>query len=300
MPAEQLVNLYQDTVGSAGYVAGSGTLPVSSGSGAPASGPFTVTILNSAGTAILLLFRVTSLVGPVFTGAAEGPDVNAPAGSIVIGSTLSVAAINNLFASTGGAFIQPLTAPNHSSFTQTNYSTGSGVTTTEVDNTSPVTSVTILQHDPNGTNEIAALFKNKVAATFTVTIGFTFAGGNDNGIVGLALTDGTNVIIFAIQASTGVRIPLFSNINGTFSIDIIGDYSTPLLGGIVFFRIKETASARIYYMSSDGITFAQIFTESNTAHMTTTQYGFAVEGRGVGTVNPDTMGTMYSFTESNP
>jgi hypothetical protein len=299
MAAEQLANLYQTTL-SSNYTAGSGSIDVTSAAGAPTLGPFSLTILDSAGTTILMVYRVASVSGTTFTGSAETADVNCSSGSIVIGTTLSVAAIANLFASSGAAFIQPLTPPNHSSFTQTNYSTGSGVTTTEVDNTSPVTSVTILQHDPNNTEEIAGLFKNKLASTFTVTVGFAFAGGSTNGLAGLAITDGTNVIIFAVQASFGGRVVLFSSFSGSFTGDVVGAYSTPLLGGLVFYRIQETASARIYSMSSDGITFAQIFSESNTAHLTTTQYGFAVEGRGTGTANPDTMITVYSFTETNP
>jgi hypothetical protein len=308
MPAEQLVNLYQDFVASGGYTAGSGVLNVASGSGAPPSAPFTLTILQGNGgspevyNVILLLFRVTAVNSSTqFAGAAEGPDTNAAAGSLVIGSTLSVLAINNLFASSGGSFLQPLTAPNHSSLTDFNFNTGTGVVTNQYNNSSPVTSITLTQQDPNNTQEVVAIGKSKLASTFTLTIGFSVASLSTQGFAGLWLYDGSsNMIIAGYQADFGLRISLFTAFNN-YSSDIVGpfQYAPYPAGPLLWFRVQETASARNYYVSSDGINFLQVFTESNTAHFTTSDYGFACDCRSGSTPEAISM-TCYSLVETNP
>jgi hypothetical protein len=297
MAAEQLVNLYQDTVGAGGYVSGSGVLTVSAGTGAPSSGPFTVTVLNSAGTAILLLFRVSSIVGGVaFHGAAEGPDANAPAGSIVIGSTLSVAAIANLFNSAG--FIQPLTAPISGALSNVNFNTGSGVTTTRVNNSSPVTSITLCQADPSSTFEIAAVAKSPINAAFTITGAFTLHSNTGGSLVGLWLSDGSAInIFFGIQTGGGSLVAtVLSNYSGSFSSNAFGTANCQPAGPLMWLRIQETVSARNYYISPDGINFFLVFTESNTAHFTTAEYGFGVDCRAAGL----TAVTCYNFTETTP
>ena len=207
----------------------------------------------------------------------------------------------------GGGFIQPLTAPVAADFTQLNYNTGSGVVTTQVNNSSPVTSVTLLQHDPNNTQNIVAMAKNKIASTFTVTIAASIPPtgvGSTQGLAGLWLSDGgspPNSLFFSFQALFGLRGPVFSDFT-TFVGDVFGGTSpvTSPGGPLFWFRIKETASVRNFYVSSDGITFAQIFSESVGSHFTTAQYGWAVECRQASSGSPDNMITVYSFTETNP
>lgn len=91
---EQLENLYLTTL-AAPYVAGSGAITVTS-AGSYTQGTFSLTILDGSGN-VILIFRVTSVAGPVFTGAAEGADANAPMGSTVVGSMLTVDSIAQLF-----------------------------------------------------------------------------------------------------------------------------------------------------------------------------------------------------------
>jgi hypothetical protein len=293
--SEQLANLYSTTLASA-YTSGSGSISVASATGAPTTGTFSLTILDASTGAVILIFRVASVSGTTFTGAAEGTDANAASASVVVGTMLTVAAMAQIKAD---AFIQPLTPPVHSNFTQLNFNVGSGVVTTATNNTIPVTSVTIAQHDPSTTQEIAALSKTKLAATFTVTLGFsTINLGPTQGLAGLFLYDGSgNNIIFCIQAGTGVRVPLFSNLAGSFSSDVTSYFGIAFAGPLMWFRVQETASARNYYISSDGINFTLLATESNTAHFTTAQYGFACENRNsAGSM----LITAYSFTETNP
>jgi hypothetical protein len=202
----------------------------------------------------------------------------------------------------GGGFIQSLTAPTSGSFTPLNFNVGA--TTTQVNNSSPVTSITLLQHDPGGTDNIAAIAKNIIASTYTVTIAMTATptGSATQALAGLWLSDGgspPNNLFFCYQNGVGIRIPVFSNFT-TFASDVIASLPNPMANPLLWLRIQETASARTYFTSSDGITFAQMWTESNTAHFTTAQYGIGLENRAGTSAEPDVMMTMYSFTETNP
>lgn len=308
--SEQLANLYSSTLASP-YTSGSGSIVVASASGAPSSGTFTVAILTGSPLTSLLLFRVASVSGTTFNGAAEGPDTSAPSGATVLGTILSAAAVTQIKADAGGSsgFIQALTPPNHASFTQINYNTGGGVTTTELDGTTPVTFVTIRQQDPSNTENLAALAKAIIAATFTVTIAISFSGDPTAGcIAGIWLNDsGTNNLFFGLYQSPNndgafwPKIQSFTNFHGTGSSNVY----TPLGNGglyapLIWLRIQETASARNYYFSSDGVTFYLVFTESNTAHFTTANYGFGLAMLNGGAQTYDCGVTCYSFAESNP
>ena len=70
-------------------------------------------------------------------------------------------------------------------------------------------------------------------------------------------------------------------------------------GPFVWLQVQETASARNFFVSSDGINFVLVYTESNTAFMTTANYGFGLKASGTG-ITGKVMSTLYSFTETNP
>jgi hypothetical protein len=307
--SEQLANLYSATVQGGGYVAGSGTMVASAAvSGTqPTSPTFSITVLDSSGN-VLLIFRVTGVTGSTFTGAAEGPDADAPAGSLIVGTMLTVDSINQLFADhASGGFIQPVTVPVAADFTQNNFNTGSGVVTTFSQNTS---SVSLLQSDPNNTTEIVTFSKAKIAATFTIRIGISIAyfpignNGPTQGLAGIWLSDGgspPNNLFWSMQGDNlGFRIPLFSDLAGTFAGDILPQGSLNIQplpqGPLLWFEIQETASERIYSLG-DGSLFFPVFSESNTAHFTTADYGWGCENR---STPGNILITCYSFTETTP
>jgi hypothetical protein len=72
MSAEQFANLAETTLAS-GYTAGGSTLAVASASLFPSTGPFRVSLGNTAKT----IWRVDSVSGTTFTGGAEANDGNA-------------------------------------------------------------------------------------------------------------------------------------------------------------------------------------------------------------------------------
>lgn len=92
---EQIANLASTTLASS-YTAGAGSISVTSASGFPSVGTFTLTIRDQVTKAITLLFRVTSVSGTTFTGAAEGSDANANSGDLVDGTIVSVAALKQI------------------------------------------------------------------------------------------------------------------------------------------------------------------------------------------------------------
>lgn len=103
--SEQFANLASSTLASA-YTAGAGSISVASASSFPTSGTFTVVIRDQATKAIKLLFRVTSVAGATFSGAAEGTDTAANAGDLVDGTMVTVASLAqfkaDILASAGG------------------------------------------------------------------------------------------------------------------------------------------------------------------------------------------------------
>jgi hypothetical protein len=207
----------------------------------------------------------------------------------------------------GGSYIQPLTPPVAANFTQTNYNTGTDVVTTQTNFTSPVTGITLNQSDPAHTFESAALVKSKINALFTFTIGYSFFGTSAGDYFALVLDDGTagpNILAFNYQLGLGLRGYLFNNYANSSASEFMGGpyilWPAPA-GGLMWQRVQETSTNRIYSISSDGQNFYQFFIESNTAHFTTAHYGWALANGSNfnGQASNSTM-TVYSVTETTP
>jgi len=109
--SEQLANLYSTTL-AAPYVAGSGSIVVTS-AGSYTQGTFSLTILDGSGN-VILIFRVTGVVGTTFSGAAEGADANAAMGSTVVGSMLTVASLGQI--EQDWLYGDPVTSPTTATF----------------------------------------------------------------------------------------------------------------------------------------------------------------------------------------
>lgn len=301
--AEQVLNLYTTTVGSGGYVSGSGTLVVNSATGGPSgAGTASLLILDATTKAVILIFRVTSASGTTFTGASEGADANAAAGSLVYGSMLTAAALAQLFADhPGSGFVQTLTAPVASDFTALNFNVGSSVVTTQDNETSPVTFITLQQDDPTHTGNTVALEKSPINADFTISLGAAFMSTpNAGAVMGIRLGDGsTGSIIFGIynQSQLVIHYTIVLDNSGSGATGVYDQNPFNVFGPLIWLRIQETGSARNYLISGDGKNFFPVFTESNTAHFTTAKYGWGMylfNGGGSGQI------TTYSFTETTP
>lgn len=89
---EQFANLIQTTLAS-NYTTGSGSMSLTSASGVPSGGTFSITIVDQTTKLVKLIWRVASRSGTTLTGAAESSDVNCNAGDLVYGTMLSAAAM---------------------------------------------------------------------------------------------------------------------------------------------------------------------------------------------------------------
>lgn len=92
---EQLFDAFASTL-YAGYTAGSGSLVVTSSTGLPSTGTFTVTVLDQTTKAIKNILKCTARSGTTLTVTAEGSDVNCSSGDIVIGGMLSKRSITQI------------------------------------------------------------------------------------------------------------------------------------------------------------------------------------------------------------
>lgn len=93
----QLANDYSTTLAS-GYTAGSGSISVTSATGAPSSGNFWLLIRDQTTKAFKLLVKVTAVSGTTFTVTAESTDVNANSGDLVDGTMFTVASVKDMLA----------------------------------------------------------------------------------------------------------------------------------------------------------------------------------------------------------
>lgn len=93
---EQIFNNYSSTL-SAGYTAGAGSISVSNatsnGVTLPASGTYTLVVVDQSTKLPKLYYRVSSRSGTTCSGSAEGTDANANSGDLVYGGMLSAAAL---------------------------------------------------------------------------------------------------------------------------------------------------------------------------------------------------------------
>ena len=109
-----------------------------------------------------------------------------------------------------------------------------------------------------------------------------------NAAAGLMITDGTKVegFMFYGPSPTGtINIqtgPSLTNINANTLIE-----NAWLPGaGLAWFRMDDgvtTSGKRTFYLSFDGITFIQIYQESNTQYLTPTTIGYFVDAYDQGT-----------------
>jgi len=150
------------------------------------------------------------------------------------------------------------------------------------------------QRDPRGTGRFTVLSKKRIASAFVVTAGFEVTSENAC-IGGLWLADKTsqpNAVFFGVQPSLDRRRLLM--FNGTpIPVDLMPPSS--FVGGMAWERVEESATARAYSISADGISWTQILTEPS--NVRTRRYGLAVQNRNGTPAAPDCELKIYSFKE---
>lgn len=117
-------------------------------------------------------------------------------------------------------------------------------------------------------------------APYTLDAIFTWVtvptAGNNS--LGICLYDSgtTKSVAFVYQIDGFYRIYKYNNPNSTSSVSQV----TGILGNLLFFRIVDNGTNRIFSYSTDGITFTSMFSEGNTVFCTPDNFGFMVNNGG--------------------
>lgn len=263
---EQFANLGRTTL-SVLYTAGSGGINVVDGTPFPSAGTFSVTLVDSVTNTVLMIFRVTSVSGNAYVGAAEGPDVNCPAGTLVYGTMLTAAAMAQIKidASVPGGISPPPVA----TLIQNNVDH-----TTASDNTPAGTGFTMVVAGLSNTTDIQVIGVGLGAfATYNFDVAMEFlvesGPGGFNGGCGLVFAEDLSVttkrysamIFGASQAQNqGAGIWPFTNVN-TFGVQPkTGFLSTQ--SPVQWMRLRDDGVNRTYWLSIDGVNWQQYFTET--------------------------------------
>jgi len=298
---EQLNNLASTTLAS-GYTAGAGSISVTSATGFPSGGTFTLTIRDSTTKAVKLLFRVTSVAGTTFTGASEGADANASAGDLVDGTIISVAALQQLrkdadqlstyagrlaaslagnlqlysdgmvLCRDSGSTLDPFGPVN--AFTDPNIPSwswlrqNSGVVT-------PAGGGIYLSIDPAHADSslISRIATVAPTAPYSLTAAFVFMAantGSQNQTVGIFLRDSGTAKILLLKMD--LRSFLFE---GRWSSPTVSVSETGLFlgqnmvhyGTTLWLRMRDDSTNMLFQVSGDGVNWLTGLTESRTAYL---------------------------------
>ena len=287
MASEKFANLAETTL-SAGYTAGAGSISVTSAAGFPATGVFRVRLGNAGKT----IFRVDSVAGTTFTGAAEANDANANNGdSVVICATKSVAerlvqspeaGESRLISGVAGAdFYGPIYKLKPLDQSGWSWVNQGGATVTQANGVVYMTGPT--QAGRNSRLRVTAA----PATPYTVTallvsalpaVNFTWAG--------LAWREsGTGKIIEHYRIQSGAIEGVKNTNETTFSAGF--GASLPLLVGSLtphWLRITDDGTNLKTFYSIDGINWVQVNSEGRTVFMAggPNQIGITVAAQGGG------------------
>ena len=267
--AEQFANLAETTLANS-YVAGSGKIVVVSASGFPLSGTFSVLILNGATS--ILIFRVTSVNGTTFNGAAEGTDANAQPGYSVIGTMLTAAAMTQIEADVRGLNIytnqNPLPLTNYTWQNQGNANYAAVGSRT----------MAITLPGDNATNVLHALLQSVPATPYTVHMGMNVPPGfaSNYNLTGLCISDGTKYIFIGYSPSKStVYVQETATLTSTpSSIANYGpDMVKPYPGyNYIYFKISDDGTNLTWSFSTDSYSWLQVYQAPRTAYVTSVAY----------------------------
>jgi len=307
---EQLINGFSTTLASS-YTAGAGSMVLTSATGLPATGTYTLLIRDASTGLPKLLFRVASLSSVTVTGVAEGTDVNANAGDSVLASTLTSASISALLAG------------------MEQYGTISGRPSTAYTGAKYVASDSLFDYARwNGT-----IWQQFIAGQLCVpptggTFPSSYVGSNATEV---SYADANDGVVWKVEASSGnnlalrvgpyptppfkkrlrirtvwagnsyetASVALYNSVSGkaeTFGYGLRNDFlrvqgytwsdkqsptqfyngngaSYSFRGGFYEFWVEDTGTTRNFYLCNDGINGMLIWSEANTTFLTPNKIG---------------------------
>lgn len=311
MATEQFANLYSTTLASA-YTAGDGLIVVTSASGAPASGNFSLTITDQGTGVVKLIFRVTSVSGTTFTGASEGTDANAASGDKVYGTMLTTSAMNqvktDILDKVYGDYAL-ITAPTTSLFTSQLASADATAISFANDTTGGLSGVTLSANCSSNDSNIVAEVYNVPSTPYSLRMRFWPGGGFNQYAFcgGLCLTDGTQFICLggfsrsqAPSQGPELRACRF-NTTTSFNSNQLETmtWGFPGRAGLCDIKIVDDGVNRTFYVIGDGskANKVQFYTEATNTFFTPTKVGiFVAPGHNQTPTSPTFM-KVIDFTQ---
>lgn len=270
MASEKFANLAETTL-SAGYTAAAGSISVTSASGFPTVGVFRVRLGNASRT----IFRVDSVSGTTFTGAAEEFDANANSGDAVkiVGSRAvaerwlqspeasSIVSPSGVSAADTYGPIWKLTAFDQSAWSWINQGSATVVqsggvvylsSTSAAGENSRIRQFTA----PSTPYKFAfALLPNPgTAANFR--LGAQLAEVGTNKIISISLVEGPAVHVIKHNSATSFSSAPFQKTVGA-------------LGGPAFFRVGADGTNVTFEYSFDGLNWQTALSEAKATFFTT-------------------------------
>jgi hypothetical protein len=134
---------------------------------------------------------------------------------------------------------------------------------------------------------IGALYKAKIASSFTFTAGLTLdcpLGGNSTVLFlsgGAAAS--SPVIIFGFSANGGgfgggIFVSAWNSFTNSWAATWWAGAASVSLPRVVYFRVVEASSTRTFYVSFDKQNWVQVYQTTNTSFFTTACYGVGIMG----------------------
>lgn len=277
---EQFANLDNVSLAVA-YVAGFGSITVTSAAGLPASGTFSVTLVNGGNNQVLMIFRVTGVAGAgLLTGAAEGLDVNCPAGTLVYGTMLTAAAMTQVRADVVGSVLIP---PVLTALTQNN------VDKSVVSSNADGSGFTMVVTGQNNAEHLQCVGVTVGGAFGGPPYNFDIAfrsvavsgGGGANGGPGVGFIEslgdtthhyGLMVTDYMSANVCGAGVALYDSVTAHDSSPKSGQLISN--GTLLWLRVHDDGvTHRDYWFSPDGVTWQMFYQEGRTTLFTPTAVG---------------------------
>lgn len=110
---------------------------------------------------------------------------------------------------------------------------------------------------------------------------------------GLMINDGTKVILYAVEADAGKTVFQVAKYNTVSAFSASSDIAcSGAPGTLVWLRLEDNGTNRIFYYSFNGYNFVQLHSEGRTTHLTATNVGF---GANTETTSYDAGISLHSY-----
>lgn len=276
------------------------TAVVTSATGYPTSGNFRIRIDDE----LLLVTGVSGTTWTVTRGI-EGTTATAHSANAPVNAYLTAGGSAQYVSDTITAYVNRgwpasvLTAPIPGSFSWLNQGSSTVQTTAGIGIQSPLF---------NGVNIRAQTIPLTSGSNYTVTMAFTFmnAAVTDNGQYGIFLYNSTSgkLLSFHRQFFSGSPVWAINTWNSTSSFNAttnnIGSNYNLATQGVLWARIGENGTNRVYSLSADGVLFSQVYSEAAGTWITPTHAGIGMSPSSTGSTSLTASITLLSYTQTSP